>query len=223
MLESFGAKPQYAETDIHEHNGSAEKVIWTLEIKLQALGFPKCFWDELVPTAVWIYNRTAHSGIQIKTPYELYFQKQLNLEYARIIGSRCYVYKPKIPRGKKRKPRAEVKYLAGYTFTGYRVYDPISKLFIDECIMMIDEDNQYKHDYPSHSSVSQILFPKRDQSNIVNPQTGGGQSLQDKKIGGSVSQSENPLLIPTKMITRSSNQHKSKIEPLVLNPEVSVR
>ena len=151
-----------------------------MEIKLRVIlfesRFPKHFWNELVPTAVWLYSRTTHSGIQFRTPYELYFEKQPNMEHVRIIGSRCYVYKPKIPRGRKWEPRADVKYLVGYTSTGYRVYDPTSKKFTDECIIVIDEESQYKHDYPSQSSVSQILFPEREQSNMNPLLSGGGAS-----------------------------------------------
>ena len=79
ILKKYGAIQQFAETEVHEHNGSAERAIRTLENKVRALlfesGFPTSMWGQIVGTATWLMNRTVHSGINFRTPFELFFEK----------------------------------------------------------------------------------------------------------------------------------------------------
>ena len=66
VLEKYGASPQYSEANVHEHNGTAERLIKTLDDCLRSLllesGFHANMWGQLVDMATWIYNRTAHSS-----------------------------------------------------------------------------------------------------------------------------------------------------------------
>jgi hypothetical protein len=167
----FGAKPQYAETDIHQHNGLSERTILTIEYRLRSLlyesGFPAYLWGQLIDTATWIYNRTAHSAIDYFTPYEKYFGKPPKMSDMRIIGSQCYVGKTKIPPGHKTETRSKIQYLVGYTDTGYRVFDPETKVTSEQCLIQIDENTLYRDVFPTHSNLSDFYFPKKNPVNTV--------------------------------------------------------
>jgi len=68
ILNKYGAVPEYAETDVHEHNGTSERGIQALENRIRSLlfesGFPVNMWGQIVETATWIYNRCNHSAIK---------------------------------------------------------------------------------------------------------------------------------------------------------------
>jgi hypothetical protein len=185
VLRKYGAITECAETDVHEHNGTLERMILTLETKLRALlfesGFPAAMWGQLVDTATWIYNRTAHSSIGFHTPYEKYYGKPPNMSHMKVIGSKCFVYRPKLPRGKKWEPRSSVQYLVGYTSTSYRTYDPHSGKTTEQCLVMIDEKCSFRDDFPSRSKVSELVFPERKDSSVINLQIGGGELGKDSR------------------------------------------
>ena len=75
--------------------------------------FPKTIWAELVRTSVYILNTTGRSGIEDKSPYELWFGKAPRIHHLRIIGSTCYAHVPSEKR-KKMDTKAIKGYLIGY-------------------------------------------------------------------------------------------------------------
>lgn len=175
VIKKYGAEPEFAETNVHEHNGAAERLIRTLEDRLRALlfesGFPDMMWGQLIETATYIYNRSVHSSIGFLTPFEKYHGKPPKVAHLRIIGSRVYVYKNKVSRGKKCEPRSNIQYLVGYTSTGYLTFDPETLKTNEECIVRIDESKGYKDDFPRNSKYSDFHFPERETvtNNDLNP------------------------------------------------------
>ena len=59
-----------------EPNGLIERINLTLLNKVRAMllysGLPNYLWGEAILAACYIYNRTPHSAIDLKTPYEAY-------------------------------------------------------------------------------------------------------------------------------------------------------
>jgi len=163
VLKKYGARKEQSETDVHEHNGSAERVIRTLEQKIRALlfesGFPAYFWEQLADTATWLYNRTPHFALDFLTPYEIFYNQPPDVSNIRVIGSKCCVYNPHVPKGRKWDARGTFQYLIGFTPTGYRTYDPKTKKSSEECIVTINEDCLYGNDFPSDKSCEQFELP----------------------------------------------------------------
>lgn len=187
VFTKYGAVHEFAETDVYEHNGSAERIIRTLECKVRALlyesGYPRTVWEQLTAAATWLYNRTPHSGIDFVTPYELFYNKVPDVSNVRIIGSCCYVYRPKVPKGHKWDRRSEIQYLIGFTSTGYRTYDAVSKKTTEECIVSIDETRLYKDNFPSTSDDYRMFcFPEKEM--LSDPETNNQipQSNDDRKL-----------------------------------------
>ena len=82
---------------------------------------PKSLWGEAVLAAVYLYNRTPHSGINHKTPYELKYNEKPDISHIRTWGSICF-YKIKTPI-KELDPKGHKAILIGFGQNQYRVWD----------------------------------------------------------------------------------------------------
>ena len=71
----------------------------------------KQFWAEALIAAVYLYNRTPHSALNYKTPYEVRYNKKPKIAYIKIWGSIAY---NKIDNAKKLDPRAKPNISIGY-------------------------------------------------------------------------------------------------------------
>ena len=110
---------------------------------------PESLWGFATEAACWLYNRTPHSGLNFRTPFELFYEKKPDLSYIWIFGSRVHVLNEKIPLGAKYKSRSKTTYLVGFTSSGYRVYDPATQK-VDEVVSIeVDETVLFKDDFPN--------------------------------------------------------------------------
>uniref|UniRef100_T1IQH5 Retroviral polymerase SH3-like domain-containing protein n=1 Tax=Strigamia maritima TaxID=126957 RepID=T1IQH5_STRMM len=73
-----------------------------------------------------VKNRLAQKLLGGLTPYERIFDRKPNINYFRVIGSRCYRLLPKVQRDSKLGDVSKECILVGYSWNtkGYRVYDP---------------------------------------------------------------------------------------------------
>jgi hypothetical protein len=103
--------------DASNQNGLAERPHRTLKEKVRCLlytaglGIP--FWSCALLHAVWLYNRTFHSGLDI-TPYQAYTKRRPTLDGLLTFGSRI-TPKKSTQRGTPLDPNAH-----GGIFLGYR-------------------------------------------------------------------------------------------------------
>ena len=108
---------------------------------------PKSLWGEAVLAAVYLYNRTPHSGINHKTPYELKCNQKPDISHIRTWGSICF-YKIKTPI-KKLDPKGKKAILIGFgqnqiSSLGYRTQKPIwsrDVILENKSISSINQDN----------------------------------------------------------------------------------
>ena len=87
---------------------------------LFAAKLSKLFWAEALIAAVYLYNRTPHSALNYKTPYEVRYNKKPKIAYIKIWGSIAY---NKIDNAKKLDPRAKPNILIGYGNNQYKLMD----------------------------------------------------------------------------------------------------
>jgi histone deacetylase 1/2 len=99
--------------------------------------------------AAYLYNRTPHSALDYVTPYEKMFNKIPDLSYIRIFGSKVNVKDELVPKGEKFSKRSTLCYLVGFTKTGYKVYDAVTRKMFPACNVVVDETKLYKNAYPS--------------------------------------------------------------------------
>ena len=79
-------------------------------------------WGEALLASVYLYNRTPHSSINYKTPYELKNKEKPNISNIKVWGSIAY-YKNKGNKIKKLDSRANKGVLIGYGQNQYRIWD----------------------------------------------------------------------------------------------------
>lgn len=68
-----------------EQNGKAERgiraVVEAARTMLLGKNFPKSMWAEAINTAVHVLNRTMRSDEEGNSPYQVWFKKNVNLNY----------------------------------------------------------------------------------------------------------------------------------------------
>ena len=90
---------------------------------------PKRFWAEALNTAVYLKNRSPHSYLDGKIPYEIFHGQKPNFSHLRVFGGLETVHIPKQQR-QKIDAKATVKIVIGYpdNIKGYRLIDPESQV-----------------------------------------------------------------------------------------------
>lgn len=91
---------------VHELNGVAEKFNRTIMSSARCLiDEPKLslrYWLEVVKTATFLKNRIlTKSAVEIKRPFEIFFQKRPNLSDLKLFGSKVFVRAPEEKRKSK--------------------------------------------------------------------------------------------------------------------------
>ncbi|EPZ35576.1 Integrase, catalytic core domain-containing protein [Rozella allomycis CSF55] len=100
-----------------EMNGTAERknglLMAAARCLLRQAGLPDTFWGEMVNTACYLQNRTPTSILGNITPVEAFTGEKPSVAHLRTIGTKCFVYIPKIKR-QKLDEQAEEHTLVGY-------------------------------------------------------------------------------------------------------------
>ena len=124
-----GIQCQYSNPYTPEQNGMAERLNRTLAEEMRAILYhaqlPKQYWAEAISTAAYLKNRSPHSALNGKTPYETWHEKKPNLSHLRVFGCLSTVHVPKQKRTKL-DAKALVRIFIGYPdgVKGYRLIDP---------------------------------------------------------------------------------------------------
>ena len=172
ILEKYDVRTDPAEPYCHQHNGLVERVQQTIPQRARALlfesGMPENMWGFAVETACWLYNRTPHSSLNFKTPYEKFYDKKPDLSSIKLFGSQVHVFQETVPSGRKFAKKSKICYLVGFTNTGYKVYDPNTKKVEPACNVVIHENRLYKDDFPNNNNKTneQELFSDIDRTSI---------------------------------------------------------
>lgn len=92
-----GIKVQFTTPYSPQQNGVAERKNRSSTEMATCLlinaGLPKRFWGEAVLTATYLQNRQPSRSIS-KTPYELWWGKEPDLQHLRVFGSEAFVHIP---------------------------------------------------------------------------------------------------------------------------------
>ncbi len=167
MLKEMGIRLELAETDIHEHNGTAERFNRTHQNKIRALlfdaGFPNTFWGWASDAATYLYNRVPHTANGDITPFEKFFGKQPNIKNIRVFGTLAHTL---LPRAKRLNKRTGKRYIIGFTDTGYLVYNPANGKTERTCNIRTDKLRNYGDDLGNRKdrSATEIDFMAGDTS-----------------------------------------------------------
>lgn len=130
VLHQKGITHQLSPAYTKEPNGLVERVNRTIVNKIRCLlinsHLPKELWGEACVTAAHIYNRSPHTGLGFKTPYEIKYGHKPNIAHIKTFGSICY-YKNKGNHLKKLDEKAIQGVLVGFNNNLYKVYNPVTR------------------------------------------------------------------------------------------------
>lgn len=129
-----------------QQNGLCERLNRTVVERARCLLFDanldKKFWAEAVHTAVYLRNRSLASGLNQRSPYEVWTGSKPDVSHIRIFGSIVMAHVPKTKRLKWDKKSVK-HYLVGYAdnVKGYRLYNPVKNDIITSRDVTIIEPN----------------------------------------------------------------------------------
>lgn len=149
-----------------EQNGSAERINLTLLNKVRTAlissGLPKYLWGEALESMAYIYNRTPHSALGFKTPYELKYKSKPDLTSLKIWGSLTYSL-DKRNNLKKLDPRTNAYVLIGYGSNQYKLLDISKKAtFYSRDVYVLEGKFLKDRDNLEHLDISKELEVSND-------------------------------------------------------------
>ena len=116
-------------------NGLAERMNHTIVESARSLMFHSNlsvnFWAEALNTAVYIKNRSPTTALDGIIPYECLYNRKPDVANLRMFGCVAFVHLPAHQR-KKLDPKSRKVIFVGYPdgTKGYRLYDPVSCMFL---------------------------------------------------------------------------------------------
>nr|GEX19822.1 retrovirus-related Pol polyprotein from transposon TNT 1-94 [Tanacetum cinerariifolium] len=136
-------------------------------------------WTEAVNTASYTQNRSPHTYLLQKTPYELMHKKKPNLSYLHVFGSLCYPTNDSEDLGKL-KAKADIGIFIGYAPAkkAFRIYNKRNQLIMETIHVPFDEltsmaSEQFKspktlhfHDDPLHETLHEESNSQGLSSNV---------------------------------------------------------
>jgi hypothetical protein len=88
ILLNSGIKHQLSPAYTHEPNGFVERINQTIMNRVRSLLYnsntPSYLWGEALLASVYLYNRTPHTSISHKTPYELKYNEKPNISNIKV-------------------------------------------------------------------------------------------------------------------------------------------
>ena len=131
LFKKEGITHQTTPAHTKEPNGLIERPNRTLMTKVRSLLFqaklPNYLWGEALLAAVFLYNRTPHSALKGKTPYEMKngSKPESDISTLRVFGSTTFYKVKGLDSHSKLKARARKAVLIGYTENAevYKLWD----------------------------------------------------------------------------------------------------
>lgn len=130
-----------------QQNGRIEREMRTIKeaavSALLATNLDSKLWAEAIYYAVFTINQTGTSTVKGKTPAELWYGRQIDLNKLKIFGCECYVLIQDHKRGKL-DPKSEKGYFVGYDVESpsYRVYFPRTREIVSSGNVKFDEEKE---------------------------------------------------------------------------------
>lgn len=144
ILEQNGIRQRLTMPYSPQQNGCSERDNRTIVETARSImhaheELPQGLWAEMINTATYILNRSGVSGIEGKTPYEIWIGRKPSVKHLRIVGSSCYAHVPKQCR-KKMEKKAVKGILIGYDNNdGYRIWCNATRKLIRSRDVSFDE------------------------------------------------------------------------------------
>jgi len=137
-----------------QQNGVAERMNQTLLEKARCMlsnaGLARRFWAEAVTTACFLVNRSPHTGIDCKTPHEMWTGRPADYSILRVFGCTAYYH---LNEGKL-EPRAKKGIFIGYGdgVKGFKIWSD-NKIILSRSVVF-DESSMLKQKEKPNDTVT---------------------------------------------------------------------
>ena len=214
-LNEYGIIHSVTPAHTQEPRGAIERINLTLLNKVRTLLLtskaPTYLWGEALLTAVYLYNRTPHSSLGFKTPYELYHGIKPSYNNIKTWGSIVYYSdnKPGKPKLQNRKRKAV---LVGYGENNYiyKVWDiELRKALFTRDVVILE--NIFRFNEGNYTIPEPILSILKDGKEITQDEYVSTE-LNNKHQELQVPQ-EIPLQIQVEIPVRSREYYAEFIRP----------
>nr|XP_022909522.1 uncharacterized protein LOC111420715 [Onthophagus taurus] len=152
-LSKRGIKLRVAMTKTPQQNGAAERenhtVIEAARAMLTQKGLPIKLWAEACNTAVFVFNRTAPTPVNEKSPIELWYGRvsHFDINKLRVFGTKVWYLLPERNRKQKFASKSECGLLVGYEESdGYRVYVEGRRGLVRSCNVTFENELTFQLD-----------------------------------------------------------------------------
>lgn len=227
LFQEKGIKHQKTCPYTPQQNGKAERLNRTLlEITRSMLieaNLNDEFWAEAMNTAVYLLNRRPSSSINNKIPFELWYNKKLELKNLKVFGCICYVLTPKLQRNKL-APRSSERIFIGYDddYKGYKVIDlETHRIYMSRDVVFNEEKFpvQEKHDEINSAFMSNEIprsffeaMRRNDSQEWIKACNDEMKSLRDKGTWILVSRTPGMKLIRCKWVFTIKTKGNGEID-----------
>jgi hypothetical protein len=187
----LGVHHQRAPSYTQQLNGKAERALQTIiqraNSMLQHSRVPKSLWAEAVNTACYLYNRSPHSALDGKTPFEAITGTAPTIGHLRVFGTLCFLHVPK-PQRDKLAPRAVpcifVGYAANKPINCYRVYNPATRRVVESIHVVFHEGTLWADHGTGTGSGPNALEQEGDADYDITPVDLRSPEIQDGASAG---------------------------------------
>jgi transposase InsO family protein len=150
ICDELGIVHQRSPPYSQQYNGKAERLLQTLiqhaSCMLQHAKLPQSLWGEALNTACYLYNRSPHSSLGGKTPFEAITGAKPSIKHLRVFGALCFLHVPKDRRGKfdaRSLPCIFVGYATNMPTGTYRIYNPATRAVVESIHVSFHEGTLY--------------------------------------------------------------------------------
>ena len=184
-----------------------------MRMSLHEARLPAGLWAEMLHTKVHIRNRLPYmTNPEQMSPYRMWFGKEPNLSYLRVIGSAAFVHEER--GGSKLLPRAWQGKLVGYNHDGhmhdsnsYRVYNPIdNKVYVSRNVTIIEPLITARSEVTHHERTSSTGDDVNNGTNSGGSTTGESDSEGDSSDDDTVCTEDNDESVDV----HTSDVHESR-------------
>lgn len=144
LISRMGIRHQTTVAYTPEQNGRAERENRALVEAARSMikDQNKNLWAEAINTATYVINRTGKISVDNKSPYELWYNKKVNLQEFQVFGAKVSVH---IPKAKRRKfdSKNKMGIFIGYNedVKGYTIYfKEENKIEVQRDVIFIPEN-----------------------------------------------------------------------------------
>ena len=137
-------------------------------LRLGTVFFTRTFWAEALSTATYVINRSPSVPLDGDSPQKVWTSKEVSSRHLKVFGCLAYVHVAKDWTGKL-DPKTQPCIFLGYGDDefGYRVWDPVDKVFRSRDIIFMEDKTLADWESEKKRKNSEEVWSKPTESRLT--------------------------------------------------------